>query len=291
MEIDQFNRMWVVDVGRRNLFEGTPNNKCAPKILLIDLNTDKIIRSYEFPADVVSRNSSFLNDIVVGCTNETDCIAYISDARDAKIIVYDLCNDKSWFVKHPSMLADPNALLITIQGKNYTFDTAVDGIALSNRDSNFGTVYYSPLSSYNVYSIPAVTAKQAGAKNQAGVQLEDADVSLVGRKPSQTDGMTMDANGVLYYGLLGTSGINSWNTSEASITDANQVVVAQNDEDLQWPDTFAIDQEGYLYATPNRLHLYNSNSLNFTDVNFRVVRFCIHTKSYMFPTSDVPTTS
>ncbi|CAG7715364.1 unnamed protein product [Allacma fusca] len=191
-------------------------------------------------------------------------------------------HDRSWFVQHPSMKADPDALVINIEGKNYTFETALDGIALSNRDSNFSTIYFSPLSSLNVFSISSETARQAGTSNQAGIQLKDSEVTLVGKKESQTDGMTIDANGVLYYGLLGMSGISGWNTTEARMTDANQVLVAQNDAELQWPDTFSIDTDGYLFANPNRLHRFFTKTSNFTEINFRVVRIFINSKSYMY---------
>lgn len=71
-----------------------------------------------FPANVVSPKTNFLNDIVVGCHSETNCWAYISDATDSKIIVYNHEEDRSWFVHHPlSMNPDPEAYVIHIIGK------------------------------------------------------------------------------------------------------------------------------------------------------------------------------
>ena len=118
MEIDQHDRMWVVDVGRVNILEeSSSENTCPPKLVLINLKTNEILFTYEFPENVVDRETSFLNDVVVGCKSEQDCTAYISDAGDAKIVVYNLAANSSWFVTHSSMEADPEASAIETSGK------------------------------------------------------------------------------------------------------------------------------------------------------------------------------
>ncbi|ETO31242.1 hypothetical protein RFI_05878 [Reticulomyxa filosa] len=76
MEIDPYGRMWIIDTGRINFLDTTPDNSCPPKIVLWDLNTNTMLSTYTFPNSVAPYNSTFLNDIVVDITNE---IAYISD--------------------------------------------------------------------------------------------------------------------------------------------------------------------------------------------------------------------
>ncbi|ODM92045.1 Protein yellow [Orchesella cincta] len=64
--------------GRVNILT-EPDNSCPPKLLLIDLNTDEVLKRYEFPESVV-------------------------DTYDAKLVVYSLkenrklrfCNIKRW---------------------------------------------------------------------------------------------------------------------------------------------------------------------------------------------------
>ena len=130
MEIDPYGRMWVVDVGRVNIFE-TPDNKCHPKLVLIELKTGTILKNHTFQTDVAGWDSSFLNDIVVGCKSETDCWAYISDAMGAKIVVYNYEKDKSWYVQHPSMKANENATEIVINGefKSASYNVKVHSIS------------------------------------------------------------------------------------------------------------------------------------------------------------------
>merc|ERR1712025_1284833 len=85
--------MWVIDAGRKYFFNSPqlPDNKCPPKILLIDIATRKVISRYIFPDDVAPYNASFLNDIVLDVPRK---VAYISDtgtgpADRGSIIVYD----------------------------------------------------------------------------------------------------------------------------------------------------------------------------------------------------------
>ncbi len=85
----------------------------------------------------------------------------------------------------------------------------MDGLALSSKDTNFNRLYYCPLSSMNLYSVS--TSALLMAVN--GDRLPDATVKNEGLKSSQSDGLAMDANGLLFAGLLGTNGVAYYNTS------------------------------------------------------------------------------
>lgn len=121
MEIDQWGRMWIVDVGRINIFHPTEaQNNCPAKLLIVDLNTNQVVHNYTFPANVVSPTNNFLNDIVVACGDEQDrskCYAYITDARDSKLVIFNLKEDRAWFVHHKTMKFDPEATNIPILGE------------------------------------------------------------------------------------------------------------------------------------------------------------------------------
>ncbi|ODM92044.1 Protein yellow [Orchesella cincta] len=277
MTYDLFGRMWVIDVGRVNIFT-EPDNHCPPKLLLIDMETDEVIKLYEFPDSVVSHTTNFLNDIVVSCEErKEDCFAYITDAMDAKLIVYNLREDKSWFVHHETMMADDEASIIPILGQNYTFKVNIDGIALSPLDANFERVYYRPLSSYELYSVSTSVLKQASN----GVSLEHSQVISHGSTSSQSDGLTMDSQGFLYYGLLANNSVGYFNTTSARSVENAEVVLVKNDIVFQWVDTFAFDNKGYLYMTTNRVHRFEAKTLNFSEENFRAGVF-IGNKSYMY---------
>lgn len=158
----------------------------------------------------------------------------------------------------------------------------MDGIALSPKDRNFDRVYYCPLSSYGLFSISTSTLHEA----VNGVALQDSDV-LIHQPPrsGQSDGLAMDSQGLLFYGLLPNNSVSYVNTSSTGDFH-KEVLLVHNDADLQWPDTFAFDDKGYLYAVPNRLQLFSTNTLDWTEVNFRVVRVFIGSRSYMFSAKD-----
>ena len=67
-------------------------------------------------------------------------------------------------------------------------------------------------------------------------------------------------------------------------------LLVQSDIDLQWPDAFSFDEDGYLYATTNRIQRAISNSYYFDDVNFRIIRMYVGTKSYQHSAGEALTT-
>ena len=77
-EIDSRNWMWILDVGRINIFSSNSNetiNNFA-KLIIWDINTNCKIREFVFPDEVAGTQTNFLNDIVI---DETNGYAYITD--------------------------------------------------------------------------------------------------------------------------------------------------------------------------------------------------------------------
>jgi len=126
----------------------------------------------------------------------------------------------------------------------------------------------------------------AGSSGNEQVLL-DSDITNVGVKSSQSDGLAMDSTGLLFFGDLASSSVSYWNSSTSSKLSSNNTnLLIQNDIELQWPDTFAFDNNGYLYATTIRLQRFISSSYDFSDINFRVIRVFIGTKSYQHSASE-----
>jgi hypothetical protein len=185
------------------------------------------------------------------------------------------------------MKAEESAKNFTILNHTYVFDTQVDGIALSPLDKNFETLYFCPLTSNNIYSVPVKPLKAEHTVANGEILLDGSAVTLVGTKTSQSDGLAMDSKGLLFYGLLQKNSVNYWNSSSGTkLNSADGELVVVNDIDLQWPDTFAFDDHGYLYVTTNRLQRFSTNTLDPKESNFRVARMFIGTKSYMHSASE-----
>lgn len=292
MEIDRWGRMWIIDVGRDNIF-GDKTVKCPAKLLIIDLATNQILHQHEFPPNVVNPQTNYLNDLVVECkTGQWGCWAYITDCWDAKLVLYSLEEDRSWYVQHSqSMTADPSAMQFHILGGTYTVNSSINGIALSpKRISNHDRLYYNPLSSRSMYSVTTSTLKHAFMTGQT--KLSDLEVTCHAKnRPSQSGGTMMDSTGLLFMGQMEHNAVSYFNTTKLSSSYSlskvdhlfePEVVIMQDDIDLQWPDTFAFDNQGYLYLTTCRNQRFFSNTMDFNDVNFRVVRVFVGSRSYMY---------
>lgn len=285
-----------------------------PKLLLLDLKRNgTILRRYEFPEEVASRGNNYLNKIVID--DAFGGFAYITDnsGADPGIVVYSKRLNRSWKVREPnSMRAARNAQDFIVNGTSLNFAIHIDGIALgpyynpetgltqsqispvgprnqfnqfnqlNSRQNNFErNVYYSPLSSYHLYSIPASILRDPEFSRRASPRDVLAAVTDVGLKVSQTDGMIMDNRGVLYYGLLKDNAIAQWD-SYVPFTYENQLIIAKDDNFIQWVDGMSFDEEGYLYVVVNRLFNFVAGRLQPNDINFRILRAKTGTLSYVY---------
>nr|CAD7451909.1 unnamed protein product [Timema tahoe] len=98
---DRCDRLWVLDSGIMNSLESyTP--VCPPKIVVFDLRTDRLVKSYEFPRASLRLNS-LLTNLVIDYQDGQSCddaLIYISDTASPGIVVYDARRDVSWRVTH-----------------------------------------------------------------------------------------------------------------------------------------------------------------------------------------------
>ncbi|BFZ09592.1 hypothetical protein BsWGS_12631 [Bradybaena similaris] len=293
MEVDPITGyMYVIDPGRSGIFgnvSGQPEPViCPPKLVVYDLKDGRMIRSHNFPEDLVSNQTNFLNDIVLdrGSANSTTAKwVYITDAVDPKLIVFNLDNNRTHVIYHSSMDFEPgDGSNITVNGISYILRTPIDGLAMS---SDFEYVYYCALGSKNLYQVP--TSVVRGNTSDFG-----SHVRLVGAKTSQTGGMTYGTDN-LYYGALTRNSVFRWEvTKDAQAKGGNfglveinsETEIARDDEMMQWPDSFTVDEEGYLWFTACRAHLFLLSDIDFSGrqgSNYRIWRVNITENGYLAP--------
>ncbi|XP_077299265.1 protein yellow-like [Arctopsyche grandis] len=285
-EIDLSGYMWVIDNGRTSTMK--PNSSlpsCLPTLTLVDLNQglNKMTR-YNFPDNVAGSNS-YLNDIVID--DSEGGFAYITDnsGADPGIIVFNRKENRSWkFRDSRSMVADPDASHFSLNGTERTMSINVDGIALGPRFINSAgdvdrLLYFSPLSSFKLYVTPTSVLKNESLSTQPA-SLRVDDVKIVGAKTSQTDGMIMDEEGILYFGLIGDYAIAQWD-SRTNFSQ-NQEIIAKDKNFIQWVDRFAFDVSNNLYVVINRLHNFVLDKVNVDEVNYRILRTNVGAKSYLY---------
>lgn len=271
-----------------------PYVNCRPKLLLLDLRRNgTVLQRYEFPEDVASRGLNYLNKIVIDDAHGG--FAYITDnsGADPGIVVYSKRLNRSWKVReNNSMRAAQSARQFAVNGTQLNFAIHIDGIALgpyynpdtgransatapsangAYNDNYERNVYYCPLSSFRLYSLPASLLRDPEFARRATPREVMAAVTDLGVKASQTDGMIMDNRGVLYFGLLSEHAIAQWDSFKP-FTLQNQEIIARDDAYIQWTDGMTFDEEGQLYVVVNHLHNFVAGKMDPNNVNFRILR-------------------
>lgn len=275
IRIDLRGIMWIIDAGQTATTNGT-NFKCPPKLLLLNLKeNNRIVHSYTFPNEVALHDGNGLNDLVIDQNN--GYFAYITDTgpKDPGLIVYSMAGNDSWKVRdNASMLIEPKAINITINGTTVESHTPIDGIALTPLNTS-RSVIYCPLTGFHMYSIPTEVIQN----KSLATGVVSSHIQCLGSKTSQTGGMIADANGVMYYGLFNSTSVEYWNISNSL---KSQKLFAEDPDTLQWPDSFAIDTKGYLYLTSNRQQRAIAGQINGTEINFRILAAFINSNSSLY---------
>lgn len=247
--VDALDRLWILDPaapGFQTRIAG------AAKLVAVDLGSNQIVKTIVIPASV-ALESTYLNDVRFDLRVGKAGVAYITDSSlsgPGGIIVVDLDSGRSWrkLTGHPSTSVD-TTFVPFVEGERLAqravgkapqpFAVASDGIALS---SDGATLFYSPLSSRHLFSVPTKLLLDDAANDAAiGAAVRD-----LGEKGA-SDGMEADDKGRLYAGDYEHNSIHQRQADGAWTTIAS-------DPRILWPDTLSVGPDGYLYFTANQLH-------------------------------------
>ncbi len=242
-------RLWILDTGSIGF---GPTSVGGPKLIAVDLNTDKIIKKILFPADV-ALPTTYLNDVRFDLHRGTAGMAFITDSASNGpngIIVVDLSSGKSWrrLNDHPSTRPDPGfvpvvegeILQMRIPGQPPTrFAVGSDGIAISPDGK---TLYYCPLTSRHLYSV-SVDALANRSRSDAEIA---GTVKDLGEKGGAGDGLESDSQGRVYLSDYEHNAIRRRTLS-------GEIETLVHDPRVLWPDTLSLAADGYLYFTANQI--------------------------------------
>jgi sugar lactone lactonase YvrE len=247
-EIDENNRMWLLDQGKI-AYEPSPEG--SQKLVLWDLNANRLIESVNIPNQIAPYRTSFLNDIVVDNRNG---YAYITDSGNgwpdhpvrAAIIVYNMKTKTFRRVLdgHPSTQVVPGFRFSIVHQpvfKDKPLQIGSDGIALS-ADRN--TLYYCPVTGRNLYAVPTSVLRNF---NTPLADIAKA-VEPIGSKRTNTDGMHADNKGNVFYTMVEGQGVGIYSP------ETNRFHKFVSDDRMLWVDGVAFDQQGSIIFNNNRLH-------------------------------------
>ncbi|WP_243900165.1 SMP-30/gluconolactonase/LRE family protein [Hymenobacter defluvii] len=237
--VDQEDNLWVLDPS--NPGDDAPLI-AGIKLLKINLKTNQVERIYRF--EDIPRERSGLNDVRIDTRRQ---VAYLSDPKLAAIVVLDLKTGKSRLVLQgdKSTMAELGFVL-RIDGKEVKdktgkpFSSNVNGIALTH---DFEYFYFRAINQTKLYRIKTEYLRDANLSPQQVVQ----HVETVG-ETGISHGMLADAAGNVYL-------TDSPNHAVRRVTPAGHLETVTQDPRLEWPDTFALGPDGYLYLTAAQINL------------------------------------
>ncbi|XP_064613702.1 protein yellow-like [Liolophura sinensis] len=285
MEIDpNTGLMWAVDVGRSAIFKpSATRNSCPAKIVVYDLETKREVSRYIFPPEVVARNTSFLNDVVLHYVDGTVAYVYITDSLDPAIVVFDVRKNQSYRFEDPATMAPQKGLPVDIDGTPFDPKLGINGIAMS---PDFRYLYFSAVAGLTLYQVPTDALRDPASNISSAIR-------AVGVKPTQSDGMVYGQHN-LYYTGLNDSTVLRWDVvnditktpsrSEGEATLKSVNTLLKDAKKLAWPDTMAIDEQGYLWVTAPDAGRWFLGRLDFSPsgpINMRIVRTYIGELSYL----------
>jgi sugar lactone lactonase YvrE len=254
-EIDENDRMWILDQGH---VMGAPSIDGSQKIVIWDLKTNTHINTIKIPDNISSYEASFLNDI---CVDNDSGFAYIADSgiftdplQGGLIIVNTKTNELRRVLHQHESTQDVKDYWFEIGGtkiwKDAPMRTGADGIALA---ADRKTLYWCPLTSRNLYCIETKIIQDFDTPQ---TEIEKAVIDL-GSKGTNTDGMTADNKGRIWYTMLEGMGMGYYDPKTNSM---NKFV---SDKRMVWVDTPQIDNKGYILFSTNQLHFLNKEELDY----------------------------
>lgn len=247
-EIDEYNRMWLLDQGK---IAYEPSTEGSQKLVIWDLKRNSLIDSIVIPDEIAPYRTSFLNDLVVDNKNgfvyltDSGC-GYPDHPLRGGIIVYNM-KTKSFRRVLDRQFSTQDFPDFHFQidykpvFKNQPLRIGADGIALS---ADRSTLFYCQVTGRNLYAI------HTGLLRNEQIPLEQINgaVQVLGSKGTTTDGMHADNRGNLFYTMLEGKGIGFFDARDRSF---NKFV---SDDRMLWVDGVAFDQKGSIIFNNNRLH-------------------------------------
>jgi sugar lactone lactonase YvrE len=247
-EIDENNRMWLLDQGK---IAYAPSPAGSQKLVIWDLNTNKLIESITIPNEIANYRTSFLNDLVVDNKNG---FVYITDSGNGwpdhpvvgGIIVYNMKTKTFRRVldQHPTTQDVPGFVFSIDEERVFPkkpIRLGSDGIALA---ADRSTLYYCPITGRNLYAVDTARLRNF---NTPLAEISQA-VRRIGSKGTTTDGMHADNRGNVFYTMLEGKGVGYYSTEHNSF---HKFV---SDDLMLWVDGVAFDQKGSIIFNNNRLH-------------------------------------
>ncbi|SDK02373.1 Major royal jelly protein [Catalinimonas alkaloidigena] len=242
---DASGYLWVLDPAnpqRNGKYLGVVPG--GAKLVQIDLATGEVVQTYGFAAPAITPNS-YLNDVRFDHDRQ---VAYITDSNEGAIVVLDLATGEARRLLANHYSTKSENLVFEIDGTVWRNpdgslpSVQSDGIAL---DAAKEYLYYQALTGKTVYRIGTAWLRDpALSEAELAAKVENVDVLAA------ADGIIFGPEGALYLTDVPNKAVQRYTIG------GHPVTWVQSDE-LEWPDTFSVGPDGYLYVTTSQIHIPN----------------------------------
>ena len=236
---DPLGNLWVLDPAAPGLaFEVTG----GPKLVRIDLATNKVARIYSFDPTVAPQGS-YLNDLRF--TPDGKRAVLTNSGQPGCLLTFDVQSGefRRVLVGHPSTQFEKN-MVVTVHGKKLvrldgeTAQFSADGIALDNQGEY---VHWQATTGTTMYRAPV---KALFDPHMTPEQLGNTVETVA--KTFLADGYWMARSGVLYVTSCADSSVKRMLPDKTFQT-------AVQDSRLLWPDSMAEGSDGSIYVTASHI--------------------------------------
>lgn len=268
LAIDECDRLWVVDTGRVS-----QKSVCPVKILIFDLETDRLIHKYVVPDDqVLYGKAALVTPIVDVGKTCLDAYLYVADVDQNGLFVYDFYNNYSWRLNNTYGNAfgpDDDAMNITIAGEWFDLTDGTLGMSLSPAGFyEHRYLYFNSLASYYQKFMDTLSLKESEFRAPVIYQSNY-------KRASQAGVQATSRRGVIFFQLVQLTAIACWDIEKPFVPE-NVVVIAQDVETLQYVSGIKVITNNYgeeeLWFNTNRLQKTINKTLKPTETNFRLIR-------------------
>jgi sugar lactone lactonase YvrE len=238
--VDDQDNLWILDPAAPKMQEIV---KGGPKLVKVDLSTNKIMQTIPFGEDVAPAKS-YLNDVRIDTATGR---AFITESGRGAIIVVDLKTGKARRLLDGHKSTQPEKdLTLVVNGKALIEDRtksppqiASDGVAVDARN---GYLYYHALTGHTLYRIKtSYLTDEKLSKSDL-----EAKVETVAQTPAP-DGMLEGQGGDVYLTDIEDNALVKWSAA------TNKIERIITDQRLLWPDTMSWGMNGELYVTASQI--------------------------------------
>ncbi|KAI4503252.1 hypothetical protein M0802_001474 [Mischocyttarus mexicanus] len=279
IELDDCGRLWVLDCGLNGEVR-----VCPQKLIAFDIKTDKILLQKEIPnkyGSNVNGTGALVTPLVI--TSGKQCqqtTVYMADIEGYALVIWWGGDHFSRF-ESPVFASDPETSYFKIGNESMTLSDGLAGLAYAPAGpySRYNKLYFSALTSYNLYHVSVNNLKRSNNSEDLDIIQDKGDINYH-KLPLVIKGPYM------YFSTIEDFALRKWDI-RTSFTKKNAKIIKQDKELLNFVSGLKILKIGtpqctLIYGLSNKYQKTETNTRSNDEINYNIFMYnlCNNTKKY-----------